>query len=197
MEKESVDCDSKKSHRDRRAGRKADKKKAKDKNVTQILTDKQRNPKAFGFNSAIKAERQFRRKQDVDTKKQHIPLVDRTPIEPPPIIISVVGPPKVGKTTLIKNLIKLWTKTPMTNIKGPVSIVIGKKRRVTLIECNNDINCMIDLAKVTDLVLLLCDANFGFEMEVFEFLNICQVHGMPRIMGVLNHLDMIKNSKKN
>ncbi|XP_045461240.1 ribosome biogenesis protein BMS1 homolog [Harmonia axyridis] len=196
MEKESVDCDSKKSHRDRRAGRKADKKKAKDKNVTQILTDKQRNPKAFGFNSAIKAERQFRRKQDVDTKKQHIPLVDRTPIEPPPIIISVVGPPKVGKTTLIKNLIKLWTKTPMTNIKGPVSIVIGKKRRVTLIECNNDINCMIDLAKVTDLVLLLCDANFGFEMEVFEFLNICQVHGMPRIMGVLNHLDMIKNSKK-
>lgn len=63
-------------------------------------------------------------------------------------------------------------------------------------ECNNDINCMIDTAKVADLVLLLCDANFGFEMEIFEFLNICQVHGMPRIMGILNHLDMIKNSKK-
>lgn len=54
---------------------------------------------------------------------------------------------------------------------------------------------MIDLAKVADLVLLLCDASFGFEMEVFEFLNICQVHGMPRIMGILTHLDMIKNSK--
>lgn len=42
-------------------------------------------------------------------------------------------------------------------------------------ECNNDINCMIDLAKVADLVLLLVDASFGFEMEIFEFLNICQV----------------------
>ena len=51
----------------------------------------------------------------------------------------------------------------------------AKKRRLTFIECNNDINCMIDLAKVVDLVLLLVDASFGFEMETFEFLNICQV----------------------
>lgn len=28
----------------------------------------------------------------------------------------------------------------------------GKKRRLTFIECNNDINTMIDLAKVADLV---------------------------------------------
>lgn len=108
----------------------------------------------------------------------------------------MVGPPKVGKTTVINNLIRLFTKSPLADIKGPVTIVTGKKRRITLIECNNDINSMIDLAKVADLVLLLCDASFGFEMEVFEFLNICQVHGMPKIMGVLTHLDMIKNSKK-
>lgn len=158
-------------------------------------TARQRNPKAFAFNSAIRAERKFRRKEDLDTKKQHVPLVDRTPIEPPPIIVAVVGPPKVGKSTLINNLIKLFTKLPLSEIKGPVTIVIGKKRRVTFIECNNDINSMIDLAKVADLVLLLCDASFGFEMEIFEFLNICQVHGMPRIMGILTHLDMIKNTK--
>lgn len=54
---------------------------------------------------------------------------------------------------------------------------------------------MIDIAKCADLVLLLCDASFGFEMEIFEFLNICQVHGMPKIMGVLTHLDSIKNVK--
>lgn len=54
-------------------------------------------------------------------------------------------------------------------------MLLGKKRRITFIECNNDINCMIDLAKVCDLVLLLIDASFGFEMEIFEFLNICQV----------------------
>ena len=42
---------------------------------------------------------------------------------------------------------------------------------------------------------MLIDASFGFEMEVFEFLNICQVHGFPKIMGVLTHLDMMKNNK--
>lgn len=54
-------------------------------------------------------------------------------------------------------------------------MLAAKKRRLTFIECGNDINCMIDLAKVVDLVLLLVDASFGFEMETFEFLNICQV----------------------
>lgn len=44
-------------------------------------------------------------------------------------------------------------------------------------------------------VLLLIDASFGFEMEIFEFLNICQVHGFPKIMGVLTHLDLLKNNK--
>ena len=40
------------------------------------------------------------------------------------------------------------------------------------------------------------DASFGFEMEIFEFLNICQVHGFPKIMGVLTHLDMFRNTKQ-
>lgn len=184
-----------KTHRERNAGRKAEKKKAK-KNHVQELTDKQKNPKAFTFNSAIKAERRFRRKQDIETKKQHIPLVDRTPLEPPPILVAIVGPPKVGKSLVIQCLIKSFVKQPLTNIVGPVTVVSGKKRRITFMECNNDINSMMDIAKVADLVLLLVDASFGFEMEIFEFLNICQVHGMPRIMGVLTHLDLIKNAKQ-
>lgn len=186
-----------KSHRERNAGRKADKKKIKKKDKNQIIEDpKQKNPKAFTFNSAIKAERNFRRKQDIDTKKQHIPVVDRTPVEPPPILVAVVGPPKVGKSLVIQCLIKSYTKHPLTSITGPVTLVSGKRRRITFIECNNDINSMIDIAKVADLVLLLIDASFGFEMEIFEFLNICQVHGMPRIMGVLTHLDQIKIAKQ-
>lgn len=178
-------------------GRKAERKKRKrNADHDQELSDRQRNPKAFGFNSAVKAERRFRHRQDVETKKQHVPLVDRNPVEPPPILVAVVGPPKVGKSTVIGNLIRLFTRSPLTDVRGPVTVVTGKKRRITLIECNNDIGSMIDLAKVADLVLLLCDASFGFEMEVFEFLNICQVHGMPRIMGVLTHLDLVKNSKQ-
>ncbi|KAK7084476.1 Glycoside hydrolase 2 (Mannanase, beta-galactosidase) [Halocaridina rubra] len=70
-----------------------------------------------------------------------------------------------------------------------------KTRRLTFIEVNNDINCMIDIAKVADIVLMLIDATFGIEMEVFEFLEICRAHGAPRIMGILNHLDMMKDNK--
>ncbi|XP_063826557.1 ribosome biogenesis protein BMS1 homolog [Ostrinia nubilalis] len=187
--------DKKKAHRAKRAGRKADKKKKKNQIDTSNLSARQRNPKAFAIQSAVRAERQFRRREDVIAKKQHIPQVDKTPLEPPPIIVAVVGPPRVGKTTLINNLIKSFIKTNVTSTNGPITIVTSKKRRITLIECNNDINSMIDIAKCADLVLLLCDASFGFEMEIFEFLNICQVHGMPKIMGVLTHLDMIKNAK--
>ena len=31
-------------------------------------------------------------------------------------------------------------------------------------ECKNDLNSMIDIGKVADLVLLLVDASFGYEM---------------------------------
>ncbi|XP_049298010.1 ribosome biogenesis protein BMS1 homolog [Anopheles funestus] len=190
MADESSHTEAKKAHKKRHSGVKADKKKAKNK-----PTDRTKNPKAFAITKARSAEKRFRRKEDITTKKQHIPVVDKTPEEPPPVLIAVVGPPKVGKSTLIMNLIKNFTKTNVTNLNGPITVVTSKKRRITLIECNNDINSMIDVAKCVDLVLLLVDASFGFEMEIFEFLNICQVHGMPKIMGILNHLDMIKNAK--
>jgi len=197
---EDAGQDKRKQHRARQSGVSADKKKLKAKKDSNQkdpeLTARQRNPKAFAINSAQRAERNFRRKEDLTAKKQHIPVVDQTPDVPPPVLIAVVGPPKVGKTTLIKNLIKSFTRTNVTEIKGPITIVTSKKRRITLLECNNDVNSMIDVAKCADLVLLLCDASYGFEMEIFEFLNICQVHGMPKIMGVLTHLDMIKNPKQ-
>ncbi|CAG8503303.1 7604_t:CDS:10, partial [Diversispora eburnea] len=121
--------------------------------------------------SGRKADKLARRKQEIIQKKLHVPLVDRTPIEPPPIVIAVVV------------------------LKGPITVVSGKKRRLTFIECTNDMNCMIDIAKVADLVLLLIDASFGFEMETFEFLNILQAHGFPKVMGILTHLDKFKNNK--
>ena len=55
---------------------------------------------------------------------------------------------------------------------------------------------MTDIGKVADLVLLLIDASYGFEMETFEFLNILQTHGFPKVMGVLTHLDRFKDSKR-
>nr|XP_032814905.1 ribosome biogenesis protein BMS1 homolog isoform X2 [Petromyzon marinus] len=157
---------------------------------------RRRNPKAFAFHSAVRMAKQFHRTQDLKARKHHIPLVDRTPLEPPPILVAVVGPPKVGKSTLVSCLVRNFTRQKLSEPKGPITIVSGKKRRLTIMECGNDINSMIDIAKVADLVLLLIDASFGFEMETFEFLNICQVHGFPRLMGVLTHLDAFRNSKQ-
>lgn len=152
------------------------------------------NKKAFAVNAPRKLERMARRSHDVNEKKLHVPMVDRMPEDdPPPVVVAVVGPPGTGKSTLIKSLIRRLTKTTLTEIKGPITVVSGKKRRLTFIECNNDLNSMIDLAKIADLVLLLVDGNFGLEMETMEFLNIAQHHGMPRVLGVTTHLDLFKS----
>jgi ribosome biogenesis protein BMS1 len=191
-----MDDITRKKHRARQSGTKAEKKNAKKRKTEGKPNDPARNPKAFSIQSVKKTARIVRRKADIQSKKQHVPQVDRTPVEPPPIVVAVVGPPKVGKTTLVRGLIKNWTRQSVREIKGPVTVVSGKSRRVTLLECPSEMSAMIDVAKVADLVLLLVDASFGFEMEVFEFLNICQVHGFPRIMGVLTHLDTFKNVKR-
>jgi ribosome biogenesis protein BMS1 len=152
------------------------------------------NKKAFAVNAPRKLERQARRSHDVNERKLHVPMVDRTPDDdPPPVIIAVVGPPGTGKTTLIKSLVKRLTKTSLTEIKGPITVVSGKRRRLTFIEVGNDLNSMIDAAKIADLVLILIDGNFGLEMETMEFLNIAQHHGMPRVLGVATHLDLFKS----
>lgn len=152
------------------------------------------NVKAFAYNAPRKLERMARRTHDKDETKLHVPMVDRTPDDdPPPVIIAVVGPPGTGKTTLIKSLIRRLTKTTLSEIKGPVTVVSGKRRRLTFIEVGNDLSSMIDAAKIADLVLILIDGNFGLEMETMEFLNIAQHHGMPRVLGVATHLDLFKS----
>ena len=83
----------------------------------------------------------------------------------------------------------------MTDVRGPITVVSGKNRRLTFIECPNDISGMIDLGKIADLVLLMVDGSFGFEMETFEFLNVVQTHGFPRVLGIVTHLDAFKENK--
>lgn len=143
-----------------------------------------------------RANRTAQRTCDLQEKKLHVPLVDRTPLEPSPFIVAVVGPPKSGKSTLIRTLVRHYAKQNLHEILGPITVVSGKKRRLTFIECTNDMNSMIDVAKVADLVLLLMNASFGFEMETFEFLNVVQAHGFPKIMGILTHLDTFTSAEK-
>lgn len=168
--------------------------------------------KGFAFNSGARAERAGRRNLDLDQHKLHVPLVDRSgssmPTESPPVVVAVVGPKGVGKTSLIRSLVKKYTKHNLQEISGPITVVSGKSRRITFFEASNDLNSMIDIGKIADLVLLMVDASFGFEMvcvvfhantlpqETFEFLNILQTHGFPKIIGVLTHLDKFKDNKR-
>ncbi len=130
----------------------------------------------------------------IKEKRLHVPLVDRLPEEAPPIIVAVVGPPGVGKTTLIKSLIKRYTKHNLSSPSGPLTVVTSKRRRLTFIECPADsLASMIDVSKITDIVLLMIDGNFGFEMETMEFLNVLGSSGMPgNVFGILTHLDLFR-----
>ncbi|KAK7056670.1 Glycoside hydrolase 2 (Mannanase, beta-galactosidase) [Paramarasmius palmivorus] len=180
-----------KPHRPAHSGSKAEKKdKGKGKEKQHGF-----NEKAFAPKSGRNADRQGRRNVERDQTRLHVPLVNRTPDdEPPPVVVAIVGPPGVGKTTLLKSLVRRYTKQTLNEAKGPITVVSGKKRRITFIECNNDLNSMIDIGKIADLVLLMIDGSFGFEMETFEFLNILQSHGFPKVIGVLTHLDLIKKA---
>ncbi|KAL5117817.1 Glycoside hydrolase 2 (Mannanase, beta-galactosidase) [Pleosporales sp. CAS-2024a] len=152
------------------------------------------NPKAFAYATPGRLQKQAARSHDVKEKRLHVPLVDRLPEEAPPIIVGVVGPPGVGKTTLIKSLIRRYTKQTLSSPIGPLTVVTSKRRRLTFIECPADsLASMIDIAKVVDIVLLMIDGNYGFEMETMEFLNVLSASGMPgNVFGILTHLDLFR-----
>lgn len=111
------------------------------------------NEKAFAPSSGIRSMRNSVRNADNNEKKLHAPLVNRS-INSTPYVVVVAGPPKSGKTTLIKALVKRYSKHSPTEIHGPITVVSGKGQRLTFIECCSDINAMVDLAKIADLVVI-------------------------------------------
>ena len=185
-------------HKDRKAGRGA-KEKKKDRRAKQQGTRVERhNSRAFGVANVARTKRGIQRNLDRSQKKEYVPLVDKRSTvahETPPCVVVVMGPAGVGKSTLVRSLVKLYTNHNLTTITGPITVVTGKSKRITLLECQNDTAAMLDCAKIADLVLLVVDAKFGFEMETFEFLNILQTHGFPKVMGVFTHLDQFRTAK--
>jgi ribosome biogenesis protein BMS1 len=186
------------THKTRKAGRGA-KEKKKDKKAKRENTRVERhNSRAFSVANIVRTQRNIQRNLDRAQKKEYVPLNDRRAVETecsPPSVVVVMGPSGVGKTTLIRSLVKLYTNHTLTTVTGPITVVTGKRRRITLLECpSNDTSAMLDCAKIADLVLLCVDAKFGFEMETFEFLNILQNHGFPKVMGVFTHVDQFQTA---
>ena len=185
-----------KSHLKPHAGSKALKKKKvyekkHPENVHKLT--KGQGHKGYSFKSVVKANKYRQRTLDRGHKKDHLAIHNRIEEDnPPPYFVAVVGPKNSGKSTIIRSLIKHYTKQNISTINGPITVIGGKKRRLCFFEVPSDICSMIDIAKVCDLCLLVIDAYYGFEMETFEFLNILKVHGFPKVIGVLTHLDQFK-----
>jgi ribosome biogenesis protein BMS1 len=185
-------------HKTTKSGRGAKEKKKDLKAKKDGTRNEKHNHRAFSVAKIGKTQKSLQRNLDRTHKKEYTPAKDRrAEIDdgPPPVMVCVMGPPGVGKSTLIRSLVKMYTNHNLTSVTGPITVVTSKKRRVTFFECPNDTAGMLDCAKVADLVLLCVDAKFGFEMETFEFLNVLQVHGFPKVFGVFTHLDQFRTSK--
>ena len=154
-----------------------------------------KNSRAFNVANIVRTKRTMQRNSDLEQRKEVVPLLSRGEDLPPPALVVVMGPQGAGKSTLIRSLVKLFSAQNLSDTVGPITVVAGKKRRVTFFECPCDLYSMTDLAKVADLVLLMVDASYGYEMETFEFLNQLQLHGFPKVMGIMTHLDAFKNNK--
>ena len=186
-------------HKLKKEGRGA-KEKKKDLKAKKDGSRKERhNSRAFSVANIVRTQRTIQRNLDRGQKKEYVPLKDRRSAdhtETPPPVVVVMGPQGVGKSSLIRSLVKYYTNHNLTTITGPITVVTGKNKRITLVECpSNDTSAMLDCAKIADLVLLCVDAKFGFEMETFEFLNVLQTHGFPKVMGVFTHLDEFQTAK--
>jgi len=186
------------NHKSAKSGRGGREKKKEKRDAKSGNLKEKHNPRAFSVANIVRTKRTVQRNLDRAQKKEYIPLNDRRAArveEGPPPLVAVVGPPGVGKSTLIRSLVKMYTNHNLTDPTGPITVCTSKTRRITLLECPNTPTAMLDVAKVADLVLLCVDAKFGFEMESFEFLNMMQTHGFPKVMGVFTHLDQFRTMK--
>lgn len=68
---------------------------------------------------------------------------------------------QVGKSLLIRCLARHYARRTVGAVRGPVTLVASKQRRLTFVECPNDACGMVDAAKVADIALLLIDAQYG------------------------------------
>nr|XP_027202871.1 ribosome biogenesis protein bms1-like [Dermatophagoides pteronyssinus] len=157
------------------------------------------NPKAFTFSGGPQSvHRRVQRTAEIEQKRAcYSHATDKTETsDAPPVIVVVQGPPGCGKTTLIKSLIKYYTKRSVNQLNGPVTLVVSKTRRITLIECSTEIEATLDLAKIADIALCMIDIRNGIQKDTLEFINIMKVHGFPKILGVLSFVDTFKQDKK-
>lgn len=108
-------------------------------------------------------------------------------------MIAVIGGNGVGKTTLVKALVKSYTGKSITDPQGPITVSVSSSKRITLFDVPNKLTAVLDIARVVDLVILVIDVERGIDTDIYEYLNIFQAIGFPKIFTVLTHEDKIEN----
>ncbi|SBT87125.1 small ribosomal subunit assembling AARP2 protein, putative [Plasmodium malariae] len=181
-----------KHHKKKKVGKKAKKKK-----ISKNVIHNKKYHKAYAFSGGINSA--HRRKQhlfELEEKKLRVPKHFKEGSKNSPLIVAIQGAKGVGKSTLLKSLLKHYVGITVNEVNnGPISIFTKNGRRYTFIETKDDILAMIDVAKIADICLLVIDGNFGFELETLEFISILNTHGMPKVLGVVTNLDKFKDSK--
>eukprot|EP00588_Corethron_pennatum_P009510 CAMPEP_0194267306 /NCGR_PEP_ID=MMETSP0169-20130528/1866_1 /TAXON_ID=218684 /ORGANISM="Corethron pennatum, Strain L29A3" /LENGTH=292 /DNA_ID=CAMNT_0039008127 /DNA_START=164 /DNA_END=1039 /DNA_ORIENTATION=+ len=202
-----MDKQSNKSHRATKDGRGSKSAKAASLASKKGTQNARHNPRAFSVANVVRTKRTAQRNLDRSQKKEVVPLDDRRPgasasasasgsFDEPPAVVCVAGPRGCGKSVLLRSLVKLYAQHNLTGTRGTITLRNVKRRRVTFLEVPpDDVPAALDAAKVADLVLLVVDARAGFEMDTFEFLNMLQSAGMPKVLTVLTHLDLYKTMK--
>ena len=103
-------------HRVSKAGGKVNKKKKEARQEHEKKHGGSFNPRAFTVKSRVKAARAVQRNLDREHHKEvvdHVSKIKDT--MPPPIVVCVMGPPGVGKTTFIRHLINNLQKINSLN----------------------------------------------------------------------------------
>lgn len=112
-----------------------------------------------------------------------------------PVVISIIGPRKTGKTTLIKSIASHFLKNFDEYQCGNLLIFSKIGEPFIFIESPLESLSISNLTKISDIAILVIDCFFGLELETFECISFLNSHGTPRIVCVLTHLDVFTNWK--
>ena len=66
----------------------------------------------------------------------------------PAHVLTLLDARQVGKSTLIKSLVKHYTRHNLSSVKGPITVVSGKQRRLQLVECGPELTNMARLHRL-------------------------------------------------
>mmetsp|Transcript_38973 Transcript_38973/g.79785 ORF Transcript_38973/g.79785 Transcript_38973/m.79785 type:complete len:310 (+) Transcript_38973:52-981(+) len=116
--------------------------------------------------------------------------------KPYPMTISVVGPRKTGKTTMIDSLLFFFGKFGQVSYNSPVTVFTEEEAPIVLLEGHSDILSAVNLSKASEIVILVIDGFFGLELETFEFITLSKMNGVKKIICVVTHLDLFKKWKR-